>query len=165
MSSLHVDFPRIQSAPLSLDALLAEGRDDCGALAIFAGTVRDHHQGRSVLRLAYTAHAALGEKMIRGIEAEIREAHNVPLCRAVHRVGELGIGEAAIIAIVRAPHRAEAFAALRALVDAVKHRVPIWKEEFYADGTRAFVQGCYIAGAAAPAHHHHAHEHGEPEHA
>ena len=152
MSYSHGDFPRIQSAPLSLDALLAEGRDDCGALAIFAGTVRDHHQGRPVQRLAYTAHAALGEKMIRAIEAEIREAHGVPLCRAVHRVGELAIGETAIIAIVRAPHRAEAFAALRALVDAVKHRVPIWKEEFYADGTRAFVEGCCIASDTEQAH-------------
>lgn len=159
MSYSHVDFPRIQSAPLSLDALLAEGRDDCGALAIFAGTVRDHHQGRSVARLAYTAHEALGEKTIRAIEAEIREAHGVPLCRAVHRVGELAIGETAIIAIVRAPHRAEAFAALRALVDAVKHRVPIWKEEFYADGSRAFVAGCCIAGDAPTEAHSHDHGH------
>lgn len=159
MSYSHVDFPRIQSAPLSLDALLAEGRDDCGALAIFAGTVRDHHQGRSVARLAYTAHEALGEKMIREIEDEIRRKFNIPLCRAVHRVGELGIGAAAIIAIVRAPHRAEAFAALRALVDAVKHRVPIWKEEFYADGSRAFVAGCCIAGDAPTEAHSHDHGH------
>lgn len=159
MGAAHADFPRIQSAPLSLDALLAEGRDDCGALAVFAGTVRDRHQGRSVACLAYTAHQALGEKMIRGIEDEIRGKFNVPLCRAVHRVGELGIGETAIIAIVRAPHRAEAFGALRALVNAVKHRVPIWKEEFYTDGSRAFVAGCCIAEDAPADAHAHDHHH------
>lgn len=164
MSASHADFPRIQSAPLSLDALLAESRDDCGALAVFAGTVRDHHQGKPVLRLAYTAHEALANKMIRAIEDEIRVRFDVPLCRAVHRVGELGIGESAILAMVRAPHRAEAFAALRALVDAVKHRVPIWKEEFYADGSRAFVEGCCIAGDAEQAHDH-AHDHGGHRHA
>ncbi len=153
------DFPRIQSAPLSLDALLMESRDDCGALAFFAGTVRNQHQGKSVLRLAYTAHEALADKMIRAIEAETAARFGVPLCRAVHRVGELGIGEAAIIATVRAPHRAEAFGALRALVDAVKHRVPIWKEEFYADGSRAFVEGCCIATDAEKAHDHTVREH------
>lgn len=155
------DFPRMRTAALSLDALLAETRDDCGALALFAGTVRDHHQGKSVLRLAYTAHMALAEKTIRGIEREVCERHGVPLCRAVHRVGELGIGEIAILAMARAPHRAEAFAALRALVDAVKHRAPIWKEEFYADGSRAFVEGCCIADTGHGHSGRHAHTHGE----
>lgn len=158
MDSSSVDFARIQEQPLSLDALIADARDECGALAIFAGTVRDHHEQRAVTHLIYTAHASLGNKMIRGIEQEVREKHGVPVCRVVHRIGRLGIGEVAIYAVVRAPHRAEAFAALRAVVDAVKHRVPIWKEEFYADGTSAFVTGCCIAEDAEQPHHHdHAH--------
>jgi molybdopterin synthase catalytic subunit len=160
-------LPRIQSTPLSLDALLAGSeRDDCGALAIFAGTVRNHHEGKPVVHLVYTAHASLADKMIRDIEREIAARHGVPVCRVVHRIGALGIGESAILAVVRAPHRAEAFAALRAVVDAVKHRVPIWKEEFYTDGTSAFVTGCCIAEDAAQPHevqedhpHHHAHGH------
>lgn len=152
------DFPRIQDAPLSLDALLADcARDDCGALAIFAGTVRNHHDGKPVAHLVYTAHAALGDKMIRDIEREVAARHGVPVCRVVHRIGALGIGESAILAVVRAPHRAEAFAALRAVVDAVKHRVPIWKEEFYSDGSSAFVRGCCIAEDADAPEHAHAH--------
>ena len=153
------DFSRIQAQPLSLDALIADSRDDCGALAIFAGTVRSHHEQRPVTHLVYTAHASLGDKMIRGIEQEVREKHGVPVCRVVHRIGRLGIGEVAIYAVVRAPHRAEAFAALRAVVDAVKHRVPIWKEEFYADGTSAFVTGCCIAEDAEAHEHDHRHDH------
>lgn len=156
------DFPRIQEDPLSLDALLAgSSRDDCGALAIFAGTVRNHHEGRPVAHLVYTAHATLADKMIRGIEQEVASRHGVSVCRVVHRIGALNIGESAIIAVVRAPHRAEAFAALRAVVDAVKHRVPIWKEEFYTDGTSAFVTGCCIAeDAEGGDEHHHQQEHG-----
>jgi molybdopterin synthase catalytic subunit len=151
---------RIQDAPLSLDALLADTeRDDCGALAIFAGTVRNHHEGKPVTHLVYTAHAALADKMIRGIEQEVAGTHGVPVCHVVHRIGALDIGESAILAVVRAPHRAEAFAALRAVVDAVKHRVPIWKEEFYADGSSAFVTGCCIAEDAGDHQRHH--EHGQ----
>lgn len=139
------DSPRIQSTPLSLDALLASSeRADCGALAIFAGTVRDHHEGRAVRSLTYSAYARVAEKLIRDIEAEIAVRFNVPVCRAVHRVGALAIGETAILAIARGAHRAETFAAMQALVEAVKHRVPIWKEEFYADGTSAFVNGCTL---------------------
>lgn len=155
-----LDFPRIQDTPLSLDALMAgTERPDCGAMAVFSGTVRNHHEGRAVQHLAYTAHAALADKMIRGIEQEMATKHNVPVCRVVHRIGALGIGESAILAVVRAPHRAEAFAALRAVVDAVKHRVPLWKEEFYTDGTSAFVTGCCIAEDAEDADHDHAHDH------
>ena len=68
----------------------------------------------------------------------------MPECRVVHRLGHLNVGDAAIVAVVRAGHRAEAFDAVRAVVDAVKHRVPIWKEEFFTDGTSAFVEGCSL---------------------
>ena len=142
------DFPRIQSAPLSLDALLnGSERADCGALAIFAGTVRDHHEGRAVRALTYSSYARVAEKLIREIEAEIAARFKVPVCLAVHRVGALAIGETAILALARGHHRAETFAAMQALVEAVKHRVPIWKEEFYTDGSSAFVNGCTLVAA------------------
>ena len=146
--------PRIQDTPLSVDALLAgTERPDCGALAVFSGEVRDHHAGRDVLRLSYTAHEAIADRMIREIEVEVAAKHDVPVVRCTHRVGDLAIGESAIVAVVRSAHRAEAFAALIDVVDAVKHRVPIWKEEWYADGTSEFVAGCSIAedGGANPA--------------
>lgn len=137
---------RVQSTPLSLDLLLADTeRPDCGALSVFAGTVRNHHQGRAVTGLEYTSHVPLAEKIIEEIEIETREKFGVPVCRVQHRVGRLDIGETAIVAVVRSPHRAEAFAALRYAVDATKHRAPIWKEEFYPDGSSSFVEGCCIA--------------------
>ena len=137
---------RVQSDALSLDLLLGRTeRADCGALAIFAGVVRDHHQGRAVTGLEYTSHVPLAERIIEEIEAETRERFGVPVCRVQHRIGRLGIGDTAIVAVVRSPHRAEAFAALRHAVDQTKARAPIWKEEFYPDGTSEFVQGCCIA--------------------
>lgn len=146
-----IHYSRISSEPLQLEPLLlASERPDCGALAIFAGAVRNHHEGAAVSHLIYTAHAALCDKIIKTIEQETREQFNVPECRIVHRVGELAIGGIAIYAVVRAPHRAEAFAALRYAVDSTKHRAPIWKEEFYPDGTSSFVTGCCIADGFDP---------------
>ena len=142
----QLSLAHIQSQPLELEPLLAGSeREDCGALAIFAGTVRNHHEGQAVTHLIYTAHSGLCEKIIAEIERETREQFGVPECRVVHRIGKLGIGEVAIYAVVRSAHRAEAFAALRHAVDATKHRAPIWKEEFYPDGRSNFVQGCCIA--------------------
>ena len=149
--------PRISDTPLSVDALLTgTDRPDCGALAVFSGEVRDHHGGREVLRLSYTAHEAIADRMIREIEAEVAAKHEVPVVRVTHRVGDLAIGESAIVAVVRSAHRAEAFAALIEVVDAVKHRVPIWKEEWYADGTSEFVEGCSIAEDGGADHDHEA---------
>lgn len=143
------ELAHIQSTPLQLEALLAAGeRADCGALAIFAGTVRNHHEGRAVSHLVYTAHPSICEKLIAAIERETCEKFGVATCRIVHRIGELQVGEVAIYAVVRSGHRAEAFAALKYAVDATKHRAPIWKEEFYADGTSRFVSGCCIAPEA-----------------
>ncbi|MGQ0529003.1 MAG: molybdenum cofactor biosynthesis protein MoaE [Panacagrimonas sp.] len=145
-AELELVAARIQSQALSLDALLADTeRADCGALAIFAGTVRNHHEGRAVTGLEYTSHVPLAERIIAEIEQETCAKFDVPVCRVQHRIGYLGVGETAIIAVVRSGHRAEAFAALRHAVDATKFRAPIWKEEFYPDGSSEFVQGCCIA--------------------
>jgi molybdopterin synthase catalytic subunit len=149
-----LSLARIQTEPLELAPLLSlTEREECGAMALFAGTVRNHHEGRAVTHLIYTAHAPLCERIIADIERETREQFNVPECRIVHRIGQLGIGEVAIYAIVRSPHRAESFAALRYAVDSTKHRAPIWKEEFYPDGTSSFVQGCCIAEGHEPPEH------------
>ena len=137
---------RIAETPLGLDALIADSVDArSGALVVFGGTVRNHHEGRAVTRLNYSAYAPLAERMIREIEREAIARFKLHHCKVVHRTGALGIGEAAIYAIVRAAHRREAFAAAQYAVDRVKHEVPVWKEEFYADGSSAFVEGCCIA--------------------
>jgi len=154
--------PVLSHEPVAIEPLLElDTHPECGGLAMFVGTVRDHHDGRSVLRLVYTAHEPLAEKVIREVEAEARRRFSVPYVRIVHRLGDLAIGDIAIACVVRAPHRAEAFEACRYVVDAVKHGAPIWKEEFYEDGSSAFVEGCCIRDdldePAPHAHRHHSH--------
>ena len=136
---------RLTETPLDLDALIADSCDPrSGALVVFGGTVRNHHEGRAVTQLNYSAYAPLGERLIREVEQETLARFKVHHCRVVHRTGTLGVGEVAIYAIVRAAHRREAFVAAQYAVDAIKHRVPLWKEEFYADGSSAFVTGCCL---------------------
>jgi molybdopterin synthase catalytic subunit len=137
---------RLTEAPLDLDGLIAGSADArSGALVVFGGTVRNHHEGRAVTHLNYSAYAPLVETVIRAVEQETVARFKVHHCRVVHRTGELAVGKVAIYAIVRAAHRREAFAAAQYAVDRVKHEAPIWKEEFYADGSSAFVEGCCIA--------------------
>ncbi|HVT34756.1 MAG TPA: molybdenum cofactor biosynthesis protein MoaE [Nevskiaceae bacterium] len=149
--------PHLTELPLQLPSLLAEGEyPQCGGLAVFGGAVRNHHEGKPVLRLRYTAYRPLAERLMREIEQHARRHYGLPHCRVQHRIGLLNIGDVAIYCVTRAPHRAEAFDACRWVVDEVKHRVPIWKEEFYADGSSAFVQGCCIRAdrETHPAHDH-----------
>ncbi|RKG31191.1 molybdenum cofactor biosynthesis protein MoaE [Acinetobacter tianfuensis] len=123
---------------------------ECGGIGIFIGTVRNHHEGKAVKALKYTAYAPVAEKMIRQIEQEIQAEHGVSYVRVVHRIGSLDIGDTAIIAMAYAPHRREAFAACEEVVERVKHEVPVWKEEFYMDGSSQYVEGCCIRKDHAP---------------
>jgi molybdopterin synthase catalytic subunit len=116
---------------------------DCGGLAVFAGTVRDIHEGRAVTGIRYHAHAALAERRLAEIEAEAARRFGVRIAVA-HAVGELKVGEASVIIVVRAGHRAEAFEACRWAIDTLKQTVPIWKEERYADGAARFLEGTPI---------------------
>ncbi|MEZ5539509.1 MAG: molybdenum cofactor biosynthesis protein MoaE [Pseudomonadales bacterium] len=150
---------RMGTAPLDPNALLALGQfPDCGGLALFAGAVRNHHEGKSVDRLIYSAYLPVCEKLLADIEAQAKARYGVTYVALRHRVGELAIGELAIVCVVQAPHRAEAFAACRWAVDQVKHGAPIWKEEFYTDGSSQFVEGCCLHSDADDEHDH-AHEH------
>jgi molybdopterin synthase catalytic subunit len=130
---------------LSLDALVREtASPDAGALVIFAGTVRRTNDGREVTALEYSVYAPLAERRLSEIEAEAERRFNATACRIRHRVGPLAIGETSVLIVARAPHRTEAFAAARYAIDTVKHDVPIWKRETYADGSEAFVKGCAL---------------------
>lgn len=110
-----------------------------GAVVGFAGVVRDHDGGRSVTRLEYSAHP-LAEQTIAEVLAEI--AQDTPGVRAIaasHRVGSLQIGDAALVVAVAADHRGAAFATCARLVDEIKARLPVWKHQFFADGTEEWV--------------------------
>lgn len=134
---------RIRREPLSLDALLTVTQSPAtGALTIFAGTVRRHNGGREVTALEYSVYEPLAERRLEEIEREAERRFGVTCCRIQHRVGPLDIGDTSVLIVVRAPHRAEAFAAARYAIDTVKHTVPVWKRETYADGTQSYVKGC-----------------------
>lgn len=136
---------RLTTAPLDQAALRnAATNPNAGALALFEGTVRNHHQGRDVLRLEYEAHATVAEKEGTRIVEEAITRFGLDYAEAVHRTGPLEIEESAVIVAVSSPHRAEAFDACRFIIDEIKHRVPIWKKEYYLDGSSEWVgcEGC-----------------------
>lgn len=135
-----VTLCRVSDAPLSLDALYdAVGHAGAGGIALFVGVVRDHADGKAVARLDYEHHATLAEKEMRRVLEQV--ALELPGCRlaAAHRVGELAVGDRAVIVAASAPHRAEAFDACRRAIDRIKDTVPIWKKEWAPDGTAAWV--------------------------
>lgn len=132
----------LSEQPLDLDALLAETEDpSAGALVVFSGTIRNHHDSKSVDRLSYSAYAPIAEKAIAEIEQEVKAKFGVSQCRIVHRIGDLEIGDIAIHCVVRSSHRGEAFEAAKYAIDTTKSRVPIWKQEHYSDGTSVFREG------------------------
>jgi molybdopterin synthase catalytic subunit/rhodanese-related sulfurtransferase len=145
--------------PFSPDELRASLADPaCGGYASFEGLVRDHNEGRRVLRLEYEAYEALALKEGERIVAEALEQFGVRRIACVHRVGDLAIGELAVWVGVAAAHRDEAFAACRYVIDEVKHRLPIWKKEHYVDGDSGWVN-CERCAAPHPDAHTHAHGH------
>jgi molybdopterin synthase catalytic subunit len=113
--------------------------DAAGAVVGFAGIVRNHDAGREVLHLDYSAHPH-AEQILFEVLAEVAAAApGVHAIAASHRVGPLQIGDAALVAAVAAEHRAAAFDTCARLVDAVKERLPVWKHQFFADGTDEWV--------------------------
>jgi sulfur-carrier protein adenylyltransferase/sulfurtransferase len=140
------------TAPIDAAALAAPlARSDAGGFAAFEGRVRDHHAGRRVTALEYEAFEALAAAEGERIVAEALRRHGALAARCVHRLGRLGIGEPAVWVGVSAPHRTEAFAACREIIDAVKHCLPIWKKEHYAEGDSGWVNCEHGArGTAAP---------------
>jgi molybdopterin synthase catalytic subunit len=132
----------------------------CGAYASFEGWVRDHNDGRRVLRLEYEAYVPLATAEGARIVEEASRRFAVTRLACVHRVGSLAIGDLAVWVGAGAAHRDAAFAACRYVIDEVKARVPIWKKEHYTDGSSGWVgcEGCSAHAHGAPADHVHAHQ-------
>lgn len=109
-----------------------------GGVASFIGMVRNHHAGRAVVELEYSAYQPMADAAIREIVTETEGRW--PVAVAVrHRLGRLAIGDAAVAVVVAGSHRAEVFEACRFVIEEIKRRVPIWKRERYADGSEAWV--------------------------
>lgn len=130
--ALIVDSP-IDRAWLEAQVLTATD----GALVVFEGVIRDHDHGEGVSSLDYQAHPD-AERFLADVCAEVAAASGLRVA-AAHRIGHLEIGDVALVAVVAAAHRAEAFAACADLVERIKQRVPIWKRQHLADGPSEWV--------------------------
>lgn len=139
----------LTTAPIDVSVLLAHvAAPDRGGTACFVGAVRDHHGGRAVRRLEYSAYGAMAEAECERIVMEAEKQWPVRV-RLQHRIGGLAIGDIAVAVAAAAAHREPAFAACRYVIEEVKRRVPIWKREHYTDGGVVWVDP--TGNAAAPA--------------
>ena len=129
----------VRDTPLSVDEVFAAVQHPgAGGVALFVGTVREQDGGRAVSDLGYSAHpSALDE--LRAVVEQVVAAHPVLAAAAVHRVGDLAVGDLAVVVGVACPHRGEAFTACRELIDELKSRVPIWKHQTFVDGEQEWV--------------------------
>ncbi|HNF95990.1 MAG: molybdopterin converting factor subunit 1 [Polyangia bacterium] len=133
---------RLSRQPLQYDEVIAAvSGPGQGGIVLFAGLVRDHNDGKQVVRLDYEAYDEMAVRKMAEIAARIEAEQPGVRVAMVHRVGSLQIGDLAVILAASAPHRGEAFAACRAAIEALKVEVPIWKKEFSPDGEEWLGQG------------------------
>ena len=130
----------VHDQPIDLPRLLAEvSAVSNGATVLFVGTVREVNDGRAVTGIDYSAYLAMAERELAAIVREAGERFGTPHVAVEHRLGYLAVGEASVAVAVAHPRRAAAYDASRFVIDEIKRRVPIWKREHYADGTREWV--------------------------
>jgi molybdopterin synthase catalytic subunit len=110
-----------------------------GAVLLFLGITRQHTTGRETMELTYDSYQQMAEKELASLEAEARKRWGLVECSIVHRLGTVPLGEASVAIVVASPHRKAAFEAGEWLIDTLKDRVPIWKQELWADGTSEWV--------------------------
>jgi len=127
---------RISHEPLQAnEALATVSGPGQGGVVLFIGLVRDHNQGKQVVRLDYEAYDSMAVRSMATICEQIEaETPGAKLC-IIHRVGSLAIGDLAVLVAASTPHRAEAFSACRTAIERLKVEVPIWKKEFFPDGS------------------------------
>jgi len=140
----------LTTTPVDLHGLLSQiaGPEE-GGIASFVGLVRNHQHGREVLRLEYSAYEAMADEESGRIVAEASERWPVRIALS-HRLGDLRIGDVAVAVVAASAHRGPAFEACRYVIEEVKRRVPIWKKEYYADGSIEWVDPTH-GKLAAPA--------------
>ena len=134
----------LSAEPISVEqAIAAVESGTAGAVVSFSGVVRNHDGGRPVDRLSYsahpTAHQVMNDVVARLVEEHSGEADRPVRIWAAHRTGMLQIGDPALVCAVSAAHRGQAFEVCSELVDRIKAQVPIWKEQFFSDGTVEWV--------------------------
>jgi molybdopterin synthase catalytic subunit len=134
-----IRFAELRDTPLSVDEVHDAVMDPAaGGIALFTGLVRNHDGGRQVTALTYTAHPTAADEL-RRVAERIADKYDVHAIAAVHRVGDLAIGDLAVVVAVSSGHRATAFDACRALIDELKQTVPIWKHQQFVGGDSEWV--------------------------
>lgn len=131
------DWVGLSAGPLPLGAVSDWAvLSRCGAVVVFSGTARDHSEGRTgVSSLDYEAYEEQAVPRLRAVVADARRRWpELGRIAVLHRVGAVPLGESAVVVVVSAPHRSEAFDAARFVIDAVKATVPIWKRETWPEG-------------------------------
>lgn len=129
----------ISEEPLSVADVLASLEDPtAGGLVLFVGRVRDHDGGEGVDALSYSAHPSALDRL-RDVCERVAAEYDVTGLAAIHRVGDLAIGDLAVVVATTSAHRESSFAASRALIDTLKAEVPIWKHQRFSDGTDEWV--------------------------
>ncbi|MGK7311396.1 MAG: molybdenum cofactor biosynthesis protein MoaE [Candidatus Longimicrobiales bacterium M2_2A_002] len=123
------------------DVLDRVGAREDGAVLLFVGTVRDHNEGSAVSGLTYDAYDEMATKVLAGIAGEAAERLGTDRVAAVHRVGELAIGDVSVAIAASSPHRAEAFDATRYVIEEIKKRLPVWKKEHYVESESRWLEG------------------------
>ena len=108
--------------------------EDCGAVLLFLGTVRNHHAGRPVARLTYSAYRPMAEANLGRIVDELEAGGDRLRVAIVHRLGDVPLSEPSVVIAVASPHREAAYDASRTALERLKKEVPIWKQEHYTDG-------------------------------
>ena len=134
-----VHLAAVTSEPLDAASITAMvGDQSTGAVVGFSGDVRNHDHGREVLSLTYESHPSAADVM-RAVVHGLADQLDVTHIAAAHRVGEIPIGESALIVAVGSSHRGDAFGACRELVDQIKLQLPVWKHQRFVDGTDEWV--------------------------
>ena len=132
----------LSDEPLSLDRAVDEVRDErAGAIATFTGTTRIQSRGRAVEDLDYEAYEGMAEATMAEIAESLHARYELCAIAIHHRVGRVGTGDTSVVIAVSAPHRADALAACKDAIDALKERVPLWKKETYDGGEEWIGQG------------------------
>lgn len=133
---------RVQAQPIEVVALREALRlPAAGAVVIFEGCARDHHEGQAVTSLAYESFVPMAEAELERLRQEAMARFGLEGCVVHHRIGEVPLTEAAVVVGTASAHRREAFEAGLWIMDEIKRRVPIWKRERYVEGAEAWVEG------------------------
>lgn len=138
-----MEYRHLSKHPIDLGKIFTNFHNpSAGAIVMFSGEVRNHHQGRQVAFLEYEAYETMADKMIGKILEEAKKKWELHLVFCIHRLGRIEISESAVLVLTATSHRSEAFAANRWVIDRIKHEVPIWKKETFVDGSSDWVMQC-----------------------